>query len=136
METPAVIRKGSCFCGDVKFVVTGDPLNVRACHCRDCQQLTGSAFFVRAIFPKSAVSFSGRLSEFPTNEDVVHKFCPRCGSQIFAGRRSRPDAMGIALGTFEDLKGLRPTDNIWVSDKQDWVVLGSDTKLHPQSPPP
>src|ERR1700729_274573 len=95
-STP-VTRTGQCFCGAVKYTVTGEPINVRACHCRDCQRLTGSAFFVRALFPKDQVTITGQVAEFPSGDNVTRKFCPRCGSQLFADRKSRPDAISIAL---------------------------------------
>ena len=121
-------RAGKCFCGAVTYVVTGDPINVRACHCQDCQRLTGSAFFVRALFPKSQVTITGALSEFPSSEDLTRKFCPRCGSQIFCERKSRPDAIAVALGSFDNPDGLSPSEHIWVADKQAWLLIPGGTK--------
>jgi len=36
--------EGGCACGAVRYRLTAPPLIVHACHCRDCQKLTGSAF--------------------------------------------------------------------------------------------
>lgn len=127
-------RTGQCFCGAVKYVVTGPPINVRACHCRDCQRLTGSAFFVRALFLKTAVSITGRLAEFPSSDDLTRKFCPRCGSQMFAERKSRPDSIAIALGSFDHLDGISPTEHVWVSDRQEWVSIPITVQQHPGTP--
>src|SRR5580698_8287849 len=103
-------RTGQCFCGAVKFVVSGPPINVRACHCRDCQRLTGSAFFVRALFLKEHVEITGEVTAIASSNDLTRRFCPRCGSQIFAERKSRPDAIAIALGSFDQLDGIFPTE--------------------------
>lgn len=129
-----VTRTGGCFCGAVKFTVTGDPINVRACHCKDCQRLTGSAFFVRALFPKDQVTVTGNVAEFPSSDDVTRKFCPRCGSQLFADRKSRPDAIAIALGSFDNLDGILPSEHIWISDKQEWFSIPAGIKQHRQTP--
>ena len=123
-------RTGRCFCGAVKYVVTGAPINVRVCHCQDCQRLTGSAFFVRALFPRNLVTVTGVLAEFPSSDDLIRKFCPRCGSQIFVERKSNPDAIAIALGSFDNLDGLQPSEHIWTSDKQAWLALPVGTKQH------
>lgn len=133
-KSALVKRTGQCFCGAVKFTVTGDPINVRACHCKDCQRVTGSAFFVRALFPKDQVTVTGTLAEFPSSEDLTRKFCPRCGSQLFADRKSRPDAIAIALGSFDNLEGILPSEHIWISDKQEWFSIPAGIKQHRQTP--
>jgi len=130
----SVTRTGQCFCGAVKYTVTGDPINVRACHCKDCQRLTGSAFFARALFPKAQVTITGQVAEFPSNDDVIRKFCPRCGSQLFVDRKSRPDAISISLGSFDNLDGILVPEHIWVSDKQAWYSIPAGTKQHRQTP--
>ena len=38
--------KGGCACRAIGYELTADPLIVHACHCRDCQRVTGSAFVV------------------------------------------------------------------------------------------
>lgn len=119
------MRTGGCFCGAVRYTVGGEPLNVRVCHCRDCQKLTGSAFFVRAVFPKDALTVTGTLGELATDADLFHQFCSKCGSQLFAWRKSRTDRISITLGTFDELKGLAPTEQIWLADKQPWLKLDS-----------
>jgi hypothetical protein len=133
-KSVAVTRTGGCFCGAVKYVVCGEPINVRACHCQDCQRLTGSAFFVRALFPKSMVTITGGLSEFASSDDLTRKFCPHCGSQIFAERKSRPNAIAIALGSFDHLDGILPSEHVWVSDKQAWLSIPPEAKQHREIP--
>lgn len=138
MNTPsdspakAVTRTGRCLCGGVKFIATGNPINIRACHCQDCQRLTGSAFFARALYPREAVSITGTLAEFKSSDDLARKFCPHCGSQIFAQRKSN-NAIAVALGSFDDLMGLQPTEHIWLCDKQPWVIIPPDQKCHQQA---
>lgn len=134
MGTASEVRTGSCFCGAVKFVVSGLPINVRVCHCQDCQRLTGSAFFVRALFPGTAVTITGQLAGIATSADLTRKFCPRCGSQMFAERKSRPDTVAVALGSFDRLDGLCPSDHVWVSDKQEWLSLPADARQHLEMP--
>lgn len=82
-----------------------------------------------------SIRITGKLAEVHSTADLTRKFCPRCGSQIFAERKSNPEAMAIALGTFDDLKGLHPTEHVWVSDKQNWLILPSGTRQHQEMPP-
>jgi hypothetical protein len=80
------------------------------------------------------VAITGSVSEFPSSDDLTRKFCPRCGSQLFAERKSRPDAIAIALGSFDELDGIFPSEHIWISDKQAWLSIPADTKQHRQTP--
>ncbi len=117
------MRTGGCFCRAVKYTVSDEPINVRVCHCQDCQRLTGSAFFVRALFSRNSVTVTGAVDEIASSEDLLRNFCPKCGSLVFCWRKSRPDRLAIALGSFDDLHGLRPSEQIWLRDKQPWIDL-------------
>ena len=53
MKLPA---SGSCQCGNVNYEITDEPLVTYACHCRDCQKLSTSAFSIWTQWPLLAVS--------------------------------------------------------------------------------
>ena len=38
--------EGGCACRTVRYKLTASPLIVHACHCRDCQRLTGGPFVI------------------------------------------------------------------------------------------
>jgi hypothetical protein len=116
-------RVGGCFCGAIRYVAKGKPLNVRACHCEDCQRLTGSAFFVRALYPTAAIAVTGTPSVYWSSDDLMRMFCPNCGSKLFARRKSNPSATAVALGSFDDRSGFEPSAHIWTCDRQPWLIL-------------
>src|SRR5437899_11866971 len=35
---------GGCQCGSVRYVLTTEPIRLAACHCKECQRQSGSAF--------------------------------------------------------------------------------------------
>ena len=56
-------RTGGCLCGSVRFEVKGDPEMFHACHCRNCQLMTGSAFTICLYFPAQDITItSGDLT--------------------------------------------------------------------------
>ncbi|KAJ9133376.1 hypothetical protein NKR23_g10730 [Pleurostoma richardsiae] len=49
---------GRCFCGNIKYQLSRDkPLDVKYCHCRDCQRMHSAPFQWAAIFEKSDINF-------------------------------------------------------------------------------
>ena len=44
----------------MRFRTEGEPVNVRICHCRNCQKAMGSPFFARALFDQRALVGRGR----------------------------------------------------------------------------
>jgi len=54
-------RTGSCLCGGVHFVVTGQPIRVGLCHCKDCRKASGSVYSAFAIWPRDAFETSGAV---------------------------------------------------------------------------
>jgi hypothetical protein len=86
MKLPA---RGSCQCGNVNYEITVEPLATYACHCRDCQKLSTSAFSVTMLLGRSGLEvLSGELTswERPTASGgvAVCWFCPDCGNRIFS----------------------------------------------------
>ena len=117
-----MIREGGCLCGAVRFKAEGAPLNVRICHCRNCQKAMGSPFFARALFPQTALTLEGETGRYPSSENVDRVFCKQCGTRLFSWRRNGT-AAGVALATFDDRNAFAPTEHIWVQEKPDWLKL-------------
>src|SRR5436190_652026 len=42
---------GSCLCGAVRYVVTGEPLLARYCHCSRCRKARGAAHAANVVMP-------------------------------------------------------------------------------------
>jgi hypothetical protein len=118
----SMIREGGCLCGAVRFKAEGEPLNVRICHCRNCQKAMGSPFFARALFPQTALTVEGETGHYPSSENVDRVFCKCCGTRLFSWRRNGT-AAGVALATFDDRNAFAPTEHIWVQEKPDWLKL-------------
>ncbi|MGE0284912.1 MAG: GFA family protein [Bradyrhizobium sp.] len=129
-----MIREGGCLCGAVRLKVEGEPLNVRVCHCRNCQKAMGSPFFARALFPQSALKVEGETAHYPSSAALERVFCKRCGTRLFA-RRTNGTAAGVALAVFDDRNAFAPTEHIWVSEKMDWVQIDDGLKQYQESVP-
>ena len=62
--------EGGCRCGQVRYQLRLEQLpKVYACHCRDCQRLTGGGFVAGLLVPSSAFRLTkGQLRYYFTAE--------------------------------------------------------------------
>lgn len=119
---------GKCLCGAVSYTANGDPVVVAQCHCEECRRLSGTGHTVGAMFPKNAVTVTGKTREFNYTSDlgstVTKVFCGRCGSPVFGKNTRAPDHVTLSLGTMDDARGLTIEVVIFARDKPHWDQLG------------
>src|SRR5690606_20522896 len=105
------------------------PINIRVCHCRVCQKVTGGPFYARVLVPADRLSITGPVHWFASSHEVRRGFCSNCGSSLFSERAST-GAIGVAMGTLDEPERYQPAEHIWVSRKQPWIVLHDGLPQH------
>jgi hypothetical protein len=135
-------RTGSCLCGQVSFRIKAEPVAARICWCRDCQRIASNGT-ANAMFPSQAIEITGSPSEYTriaaSGNHVRRRFCPHCGSQLFADSSGRPGLTVVRLGTLDDSSSIRPTANIWSASAPAWACLDAALErvaAQPTPPPP
>lgn len=118
------MRSGRCLCGDCTYEIDGDPVVVAACHCVDCQRLSGAGHTTGAVFPEAAVRINGNLSRYTLKSDagntVTRLFCGRCGSPLFGMNTGMPGFLNVMLGTLDSSEVLTPQVAIYARSKRTW----------------
>ena len=118
---------GSCQCGGVTYQLLSEPKIILACHCKECQKLSTSAFSITAIVDASQVAFRGEMAEWRRTADSgnvsVARFCPTCGNRIYHFNPEQPDNIKLKPANLADTSTIKPTAHIWVSQKQDWYTI-------------
>ena len=134
---------GGCSCGAIRYEVTAEPIMMFKCHCRDCQQVTGSGFAPGILLPSSAFRLTRgqlRYNLTPSIRRGKHKrgFCPECGSRITGGEfeEGEPQFVGILAGSLDDPSWFHPQMDIFVLDAQPWDQMDSAIPRFEQYPPP
>ncbi len=134
MSEDPIIREGRCLCGAVRFKAKGEPINVRICHCRNCQKAMGSPFYARALYPQTSIEVEGDTGSYPSTPALGRVFCKACGTRLFSWR-ANGTAAGIALAVFDDRHAFAPTEHIWVSEKMNWVRIDDGLPQYAEGPP-
>ena len=125
---------GGCLCGASRYVAYGEPINVRVCHCRVCQRSLGAAFNARVLMPLSAVTMTGALGRRNSSPVLVRGFCTVCGTSLFTERASA-GVIGLTCGSLDAPEDFQPTEHIWTSSKQAWLMLGDGLPQYPEGAP-
>src|SRR5207247_8803954 len=118
---------GGCACGAIRYECTAEPIMMFKCHCRDCQQVTGSGFAPGILLPSGAFRLTRgqlRYNLTPSIRRGKHKrgFCPECGSRITGGEFEGEESpfVGILAGSFDDPSWFRSQKDIFVARGQPW----------------
>lgn len=129
---------GSCLCGKVTSTVKGPFNKFYQCYCDRCQKKSGSAF-ASLIFtaPDSIEWHSGKelIKRFDLPEAVRFSncFCTECGSQVPYLSRDGA-ALVIPAGYLSGDPGIRPSANIFWSERPCWLEEGRTAEEYSQYP--
>ena len=125
-------RNGGCACGAARYQLNDEPLIVHACHCSDCQRLTGSAFVINAYMLKADFELTqGDIAtvDFKGGSGKTHRVfrCAECGTQLWSEYAAAiPGTVFVRVGTLDEPAALPPDVHIHTRSKQPWVVLPPD----------
>jgi hypothetical protein len=92
---------GGCYCGNIRYESTAQPLMMIKCHCRDCRHITGAPYAPAAIFPAAAFRLTKSELRYHFTASIAggkHKrgFCP---SAVAVSRAESPKKVRRSLGS-------------------------------------
>jgi hypothetical protein len=117
---PAPPHRGGCLCGAVRYLYDAAPLSTVACHCRDCQKLTGATNLLtlyadRAAFRHEQGEVARYRKRADSGRDADYVRCAQCGTRLWHEPLSAPQYVFIAAGTLDDPSWVVPAAHIWTS---------------------
>jgi hypothetical protein len=78
--------RGNCFCGAVKFTVTGSPAAMGYCHCRSCRHWSAGPVNAFSLWPTAAIKVnegSDNIGTYNKTPQSSRKWCKKCGGHVF-----------------------------------------------------
>jgi hypothetical protein len=133
--------EGGCRCGRIRYRLTADHLpNAYACHCRDCQTWSGSAFSVQFILPEERLEVTGepQLYESTSPESgriSRQRACPVCFTRVYNTNSARPGFAVVRAGTLDRSDELKVVAHIWTKRKMGGIVIPLDVPSWPEGAP-
>lgn len=122
---------GRCFCGDVRFTVTGPEKFACFCYCESCQRAAGAPVVAWATYDRDAFRVTdGEMCWRESSRGVRRGHCPQCGSAMTYENDQRRGEIDIAINCLDDPATPTPQAHIWTGDKQDWVQIGGDLPVY------
>jgi hypothetical protein len=132
--------EGGCFCGEIRYRISGDPLGVRACYCRKCQYAGPGGPNVVVMAPKSGFEIlrgepTRYSSPADSGNDVARLFCGRCGTLLYSDS-SGYGTYAVRVGSLDDPAPIKPQASVWTEAAQPWHHVDPDIPAFPKGAPP
>ena len=122
-DTPFTPLDGGCRCEQVRFRIEAAPIITQCCHCRECQNVTGSAFAINTMIESRHVStVAGHPVLFVSDDGQSSMQCAACGSNVWAFHRHFGDAVAfIGVGRLDEGERLPPEVHYFTRSRHPWV---------------
>ena len=115
---------GKCHCGKVGIKASIKLNEVRACHCTDCQKMSGAPFRAIAVAPSNKIEITGSPKEYikigDSGNKRVQAFCSNCGTQLFASDIKK-SSYNLRTGFLDQRNELEPKTHVFTHSSLDWI---------------
>jgi hypothetical protein len=115
---------GGCFCGSVEFSLEDNFSDFYQCHCRQCQQLSGSAFTSNLFTAPENIEWTKGADSIKSYEHPSREFATSfCGSAVPFLNKSRSSLI-VPAGSLNNFPEIRPQANMFTSEEVCWLKPG------------
>ena len=127
-------QEGGCACGATRYKLTAAPLIVHACHCRDCQRLSGGAFALNVWIERRFVEADHaklRSVMVPAGSGKPQEIfrCSDCGTAMWSKYHGAPgDTVLLRAGTLDHPEAIKPDVHIFTRSKLPWLELSAGAR--------
>jgi hypothetical protein len=125
--------EGGCHCGHVRYALSAKPFAADFCHCRDCQQTTGSPVGAWMDFRVEQVRWvSGAPTEYASSTRIRRGFCSICGSTLSYRSIEHPEYLTLSITSLDNPDSVRPTYHIYTERQLVWLPIDDECPRYPE----
>ena len=115
---------GGCACGAIHYEVTGEPIQMSDCQCRQCQHRSGTGHGSYLALLRTAVTAEGEAKRWDAAGDngtvKSRAFCASCGSPVYKTFPAMPDIFVVHAASLDDPTRYKPRQIIWAAAGHAW----------------
>jgi hypothetical protein len=116
--------EGGCFCGDIRYRVSGPISHETCCHCSICRRSSGAPFVAWFTVPRSAVELTnGSPTEIRSSDHGKRSFCSRCGTPLLFSSSHHPDEIDVTTCSLDAPERIPPIDHTHTRSRLSWVEV-------------
>ena len=119
-------REGSCLCGEIIFILSGEMKWCSNCHCTRCQKGHGSGYVTWLGYVKNQMTILDKtenLKWYSTSKSSEFGFCLACGSSIFYRSQKVPSEIHITLANLHNSKDIYPSFDNYFDTHVPWMKI-------------
>ena len=118
--------EGGCFCGEIRYRISGDPVIQLYCYCTDCLAICGTDGYAGYMVKDHDFAL---LAGTPRTHDKISKegrtvkrhFCGTCGSNLWG--QTEFGLISVSVGTLDDPDQFEPTGKAFAHDAPKWARI-------------
>jgi hypothetical protein len=99
---------GGCACGRVRYTATIDNHDAYLCHCRMCQQATGSVSIAFKSVKHAGVQWSHEPDWYDSSAIALRPYCRECGTSLGFKFKDGSENMDLTVASFDDPSPFAP----------------------------
>jgi hypothetical protein len=122
---PTTNHGGECYCGDIRYRISGEPIIQLFCFCEECRSITGTDGYHSGYMVKESdfqlIRGTPAAHEELSKEGrtIKRHYCRKCGSDLWA--QTDLGLLSVSAGTFDDPTIFHSTKKVFVHDAPDWA---------------
>ena len=118
--------EGGCFCGKIRYQISGDPVLQLYCYCKDCLAITGTDGYAGYMVKNenfSLIEGNPRTHEKIAKDGrtVKRHFCGTCGSNLWG--ETEFGLISVAAGTLDNPDEFSPSCKAFAHDAPKWARI-------------
>ncbi|MDH3762403.1 MAG: GFA family protein [Gammaproteobacteria bacterium] len=128
---PIMNHAGGCYCGNIRYLVNGQPVIHLYCFCEDCHSISGSDGYHSGYMVKESdfqlVSGTPATHEELSEEGrtIKRHYCRKCGCEIWA--QTDLGLISVSASTFDDPTACHSAKKVFVHDAPDWARIPDES---------